>query len=156
MKRKRIKVRTLAIYGLALLSGAMLLHTSQSVQKAEEKLHEIKILVDQEKESIGVLRTEWAYLNNPERLETLAKKYLDLKAPAPQQITTENPELPEINDIASPLSEEAQPVSYTPVSTAKPSALKSPSRKEPAPGSKSPPEKDFNTLMNQMTKEGAQ
>ncbi len=80
---KKIRLRTIVIYALTVLSGAALLHTSQSVQKAEEELAKITRDAAQEEDSIRVLKAEWAYLNSPARLEVLARKYLNLHAPEP-------------------------------------------------------------------------
>ena len=91
---KKIRLRVVFVYLLAALSGALLLHTSQSVQQAEEKLNKVARSVAQEQDSIRVLKTEWAYLNNPARLEILAKQYLGLGPAEPEKIQTGSPALP--------------------------------------------------------------
>jgi cell division protein FtsL len=42
--------------------------------------------IDDQRDSIAVLRAEWSLLNRPERIERLAEKYLDLQSPNPDQI----------------------------------------------------------------------
>jgi hypothetical protein len=109
---KRIRLRTVAVFSLAVLTGGLLLRTSQSVQKAEEKLDQLKISVQQEQDSIRLLDAEWAYLNNPERLEKLSRQYLDLMPPQPAAMISEPAEIPAKLDAApssTPLS--PQPVS---------------------------------------------
>jgi hypothetical protein len=84
----KIRIRSLIILICIFLSGGVLLHTSQKVELSENRLEELKQNIAQEEESIKILRTEWAFLNNPERLEVLAQKYLDVKTPEPTQMMT--------------------------------------------------------------------
>lgn len=114
---KRIRLRTIVIFSLAVLSGALLLYTSQNVQQAEHQLRQIQSSIAQEEEAIRVLNAEWAYLNSPERLEELAAEYLRLAPAAPGQIVPESSALP---DAAVPaegekllrnVSQQAQPAS---------------------------------------------
>jgi cell division protein FtsL len=42
--------------------------------------------IDDERDSIAVLRAEWSLLNRPERIERLAKKFLKLEPVRPQQL----------------------------------------------------------------------
>ncbi len=143
---KKIRLRTVVIYGLAGLSGALLLHTSQSVQKAEEKLTALQQGVTQEEESIRVLRTEWAYLNSPQRIETLARQYLNLKAPDPVQMKTQGQQ---------PLPDKVSPaVAVQPVSFTSPVSPHDSSPPKPSPAQKIPQEKDFSSLIDQVTKGG--
>jgi len=53
--------------------------------------HEIAVLhkkIDDERDSIAVLRAEWSLLNQPKRIERLANKFLNLKAANPRQLLT--------------------------------------------------------------------
>jgi cell division protein FtsL len=56
------------------------------VQSLNIELVELKQQLEREKSSIHVLKAEWAYLNQPERLNRLVKKFLDLKELKPEQI----------------------------------------------------------------------
>lgn len=157
---KKIRLRTVFVYLLAVLAGALLLHTSQNVQKEEERLAAISAEANREKESIRVLKTEWAYLNNPGRLETLARKYLKLAPPDPARVAAEGEEIPaKLSPPAeAPPGETptlAQPVSYTPVPRSKPSrpVLKNPV--ESPTIKNSPKEKSFDDILKQVT-EGAE
>lgn len=49
------------------------------VQGLHLEVAELKKQLEHEKNSIHVLKAEWAYLNQPERLQKLAVKYLNLK-----------------------------------------------------------------------------
>ncbi len=62
----------------ATLCGITLFHTSQKVHDERVKLAALDVSISKEEESIRVLHTEWGYLNQPVRLEKLAKAYLKL------------------------------------------------------------------------------
>jgi cell division protein FtsL len=157
MSMKRIRLRTVFIYTLAALCGALLLHTSQNVQQTEAELAAITGDVNREKESIRVLKTEWAYLNSPERLERLAKKFLNLSPPDPSQIKTDGLDIPA--KAVPPLMEEepsmqAQPVSLTP--PPQPSASAPPQKPSPPATLKAPQEKTLDQLLKEVAEEGAE
>ena len=73
---------------LAALVGFGLFHVKYQVQKLEDRLAKINRDIVREQEQIHVLRAEWTYLNRPERIEQLAKKYLDLAAPKASQMSS--------------------------------------------------------------------
>lgn len=83
---KFVRPRTLLIYALTALAGTVLLHTSQSVQHAEQRIAELNASIEREHEKVRLLKAEWASLNRPERLEKLASQFLDLVPPAPETI----------------------------------------------------------------------
>jgi len=68
--------KSLLKYGFVLvllaLSASGLMRVSQSVQKVERDIAATDRAIEREQEKIRVLRAEWAYLNNPARLESLA------------------------------------------------------------------------------------
>ncbi|MCB1720483.1 MAG: cell division protein FtsL, partial [Alphaproteobacteria bacterium] len=92
---KLLKPRTFVIFALAGLAGAILLHTSQNVQHAQERLEALEQSVQREEEKIRMLKAEWETLNRPERLERLANEFLDLVPPSPDQMTGKEVHLPE-------------------------------------------------------------
>jgi hypothetical protein len=63
---------------LAVISGAALFHTSQKVTDGRTKLEALAARTAKESEALRVLEAEWAYLNQPGKLEKLVKQYLDL------------------------------------------------------------------------------
>ena len=69
---------TLLWLALAAFCGTVLFHTSQKVHDEREKLGALNISIAKEEESLRVLNAEWSYLNQPARLEKLAKTYLKL------------------------------------------------------------------------------
>lgn len=65
--------------GLIAAAGAVLFQTSYDVQDLEEKLAGLNRKIVTEQESIQVLRAEWSYLNDPTKLEELARAHLALQ-----------------------------------------------------------------------------
>lgn len=63
------------------LTGAMLMVVSHMVRKEEMKLANISRQIESEREKIRILNAEWAFLNDPARLEALSAKYLNLVPP---------------------------------------------------------------------------
>ncbi len=53
------------------------------VQDIKDEVNTLEAKVQQERQSISLLRAEWSYLNHPERLESLATQYLDLQMFSP-------------------------------------------------------------------------
>lgn len=56
------------------------------VQKA--RLAELHAAIDEERETIAVLRAEWSHLNDPRRLERLARRHLSLRPASARQIVS--------------------------------------------------------------------
>jgi hypothetical protein len=70
------RVYTFGSLGLAALLCAALFLTSERVQRAEKDYRHLMTQIADTKDSLRVLRAEWAYLNRPDRLEELAAHYL--------------------------------------------------------------------------------
>jgi cell division protein FtsL len=51
-----------------------------------EKVAKLRREITQERSALGALRAEWAHLSQPERLEELARKHLDLQPMRVEQI----------------------------------------------------------------------
>lgn len=81
-----IKQRYILFFILLGISVFGLFQIKFKVQNLHRELVELKLQLEQEKSSIHVLKAEWAYLNQPERLDRLAKKFLDLVELKPEQI----------------------------------------------------------------------
>lgn len=149
---KKIRLRTLAVLGGACLTGALLLHASQNVQQTEDKLGALRASIEREREAIAVLNAEWAYLNNPARIEKLAKEYLDLVPPATGAIVSGAQEIPATpepaaEEIMAPPQESApapQPVAFK---LAKPSSPVSPAANSSGG--------DFSDLLRRLERGGA-
>ena len=71
---------------LALLGGFVLFKVKYEVVEIEQKLSETELHIAREKETIHILKAEWSHLNEPQRLQKLAEKYLDIMPMKTEQI----------------------------------------------------------------------
>ncbi|HEY6335722.1 MAG TPA: hypothetical protein VI113_07540 [Alphaproteobacteria bacterium] len=93
--------------------GFALFQLKYRVQGLEEKLTRINREILQNEETIHVLKAEWSYLNQPERIEALARKYLGLRPLAGKQYGTFD-DLPMRRNLAPPRPEDAAPSAGSP------------------------------------------
>jgi hypothetical protein len=77
---------TFFAFFLALFVGFILFKVKYEVVAVEEKLALILQQIKREKETIHILKAEWSHLNEPQRLQKLAEKFLDIKAMKTDQI----------------------------------------------------------------------
>jgi hypothetical protein len=73
---------TILWLGLIAVAGGVLFETSYDVQSLEEKLEATTHKITIEQEAIQILKAEWSYLNDPTRLESLARTHLPGLVPA--------------------------------------------------------------------------
>jgi hypothetical protein len=73
-----IRIGTILWAGLALLAGYSVIQFKYEVQALERELRRVNADILRHQEAIHVLRAEWAYLNEPKRLEALSRRHLDL------------------------------------------------------------------------------
>ena len=74
-----------------LLAGALsvaLFSIKYKVQDLEQELAFLNKSIYQERQSIHVLKAEWSFLNNPERLGGLARRHLNMVPVKPSQLAT--------------------------------------------------------------------
>lgn len=71
---------------LALVGGFILFKVKYEVVEIEQKLAETEQQIMREKETIHILKAEWSHLNEPQRLQKLAEKYLDIMPMKTEQI----------------------------------------------------------------------
>lgn len=100
-----IRLSTFSAYGFAVLAAAALFWTSQTVQKAQDRLEKVAHDLAREQETLHVLRAEWDYLNRPERIESLALKHLNMQPSGVQTLISSAgdippPALPETDTVA--------------------------------------------------------
>ena len=78
------------------------------VKAQEKKLKDLELQIAQEEESIRVLKADWSYFNQPERLQSLARQRLKLMPTSPSQIVI-MANLPERDPQAQPDEKAIQP-----------------------------------------------
>jgi hypothetical protein len=82
-----IRAATLLWVALAGIVGVGLFQLKHEVQSLDEELVRLNRQIAEEHRNIHVLKAEWSYINQPQRLERLAQRHLDLVPMKPQQIT---------------------------------------------------------------------
>lgn len=88
-----------------------------SVQNIQRDVQKTRVALAREKESLHLLKAEWAYLNRPERLSRLASRHLDLVPLDSKRIGDvnvlpaahiEENDGPSLNNIYQPINAEAR------------------------------------------------
>ena len=72
----------MAVIGLSIL----LYDIKYRAEAADRNADALERQIAEEQDGIRVLRAEWSYLNQPERLQQLATRYTELRPLAPAQI----------------------------------------------------------------------
>lgn len=71
---------------LIVVVGSSLFRLKYQVLSLEQNYQHLRKTHEETKEAMGVLRAEWAHLNDPQRLQLLAERYLELGPIALKQI----------------------------------------------------------------------
>lgn len=69
---------TVLTLGLAVAAGIGLFYAKHRVQALEVELSVLQQQILRDRESIHVLKAEWSFLNDPDRLAELARRHLDM------------------------------------------------------------------------------
>jgi hypothetical protein len=78
-----IRRATMVWFTLAAIAGYAMYHLKYEVIALEDELAARNSEILTYQEGLHVLRAEWAYLNEPSRLQQLAERYLDLRPLTP-------------------------------------------------------------------------
>jgi hypothetical protein len=89
-----IRVGTMIWLGLIGASSAFLFKTSYEVQALEGDLRGLNRSILREQDSIRVMHAEWAFLNQPSRLQALSDQFTKLRPIAPMQMIASAADLP--------------------------------------------------------------
>lgn len=81
-----ISKSTVIWLGLAGLASGALFHTSYRVQALGEDLAGLNRAIIHEQEAIQILKAEWSYMNDPTRIEEMARRHLVLGPTAAGQM----------------------------------------------------------------------
>ncbi len=76
----------LVIISLMFVSGYLLMDVSNRVQMVEGDISDYEASIAREEESVRVLKAEWAYLNDPSRLERLISNGVGFVVPEVENI----------------------------------------------------------------------
>jgi len=87
---------------VAAVMSVALFFLKYEVTHLEEELDKLNRTIDQNQEAMHVLRAEWSYLTDIERVRALSHRYLDLGPTNPIRIVTID-DLPPANDTSSSL-----------------------------------------------------
>jgi cell division protein FtsL len=81
-----------SIFSFALIGLAIyfLFQMNSKVQNTKEEILNLKKQIEQDKNDIHLLKAEWSYLTNPERIKTLSKKHLSSKLQIASQFKKNN------------------------------------------------------------------
>jgi cell division protein FtsL len=90
-----MKYSTLLFFFLAFAVGFILFKVKYEVVEIEQKLDRTIAQIEREKENIHVLKAEWSHLNEPQRLQKLAAKHLDIRPMRTEQIAAVRSDLRE-------------------------------------------------------------
>jgi cell division protein FtsL len=75
-----IRITTLLWIALLVVAGGTVMHVSYQVRRVERHLSELTRDTRQEQDKLRILGAEWDTLNDPQRIDGLAKRYLTLEA----------------------------------------------------------------------------
>jgi hypothetical protein len=90
-----ISKSTVIWLGLAGLASGALFHTSYQVQALGEDLAGLNRAIIQEQEAIQILKAEWSYMNDPNRIEEMTRRHLVLGPTTPDQMITSVASIPQ-------------------------------------------------------------
>ena len=79
---------------LVLIAFGGLFYMKFTVEEKEQQLSAMKAEYLADQKALRVLKAEWAYLNSPEYLQTMAEKYLMLKPLSSKQVVAWFDEVP--------------------------------------------------------------
>jgi hypothetical protein len=80
-----LRILNLVVIGALVLAAAYVYRIKFDSTVQAERLAKIRSEVRRERDTIAALRSEWGELDNPARIEALAKRFLPLKPIAPTQ-----------------------------------------------------------------------
>ena len=75
-----IRITTLLWVVLLVIAGGTVMHVSYQVRHVEKHLSDLNRDTRSEQDKLRILSAEWDTLNDPQRIDTLAKRYLTLEA----------------------------------------------------------------------------
>ncbi len=81
-----IRLSTFLWLAVAAAIGFGLFHLKYEVQALEDELFRLNRAILGEQQATHVLKAEWSYMNQPQRLQALANRHLELRPMKPDQL----------------------------------------------------------------------
>lgn len=102
--------------GIVALAAALVFNVSHDVQDLKRERNALADQIRHEHETIRVLEADWAFLNQPARLEAMARRHTPLRATTAEQIIglSAVPEKSAAIEAAKPLNPAAPPAPRKP------------------------------------------
>ena len=117
---------------VALGAGLYLYQEKHTAQLLDRDINKTMKLADQARDRIGLMKAEWALLNEPERLQGLAAQHLQLQSLQPAQFARLE-DLPSRLPAPSATPVNAAPIDVTPQAAVQPPAPTQMSAVQPVP-----------------------
>jgi hypothetical protein len=123
-----IRITTLLWVALLVVAGGTVMHVSYQVRHVEQHLSELNRDTRTEQERLRILNAEWDSLNDPQRIDTLSKRYLSLEATPIARVVA-------LDAVPMKLSDEqvARLAAATPAKGGRPAASQATQKKPDAP-----------------------
>jgi hypothetical protein len=119
--RSVIRLSTFVGLALASVAAGLVMHVSYRVQRTEQYLVKLEREVVREQDQIRVLDAEWSYLNDPARIEALARRHLLLGPMSVKKIVSLDAiPLRDPNATPGPLVIKTQPTPLKPLELVQP------------------------------------
>jgi cell division protein FtsL len=83
-----MRVGTILTLSLAVAAGIGLFYAKHRVQALEAELSGLQQQILRDREAIHVLKAEWSFLNDPDRLAELARRHLEMAPVSGSQLAT--------------------------------------------------------------------
>jgi cell division protein FtsL len=80
-----LRLLNLAVIAALVLAAAWVYEIKYSSTRQAERVAKLRAEIRRERDAIAALRAEWAQLDNPDRIQILAKRHLTLKPIEPVQ-----------------------------------------------------------------------
>jgi hypothetical protein len=74
-----LRLINLAIIGALVFAAAWVYEIKYAATRQAERVARLKVEIRRERDTIAALRAEWAQLDNPDRIQILARRHLTLK-----------------------------------------------------------------------------
>jgi hypothetical protein len=74
-----LRLINLAIIGALVFAAAWVYEIKYASTRQAERVARLKVEIRRERDTIAALRAEWAQLDNPDRIQILARRHLTLK-----------------------------------------------------------------------------